>query len=97
MIGIGAIIIVLQVLTILGADPVPEGPLVQIAAWPDAIDDDTACVVLGLSGDVARTLRSLNIFRRVPDRHFVDSLEDAKRLSKHLLRERSADGSALII
>jgi SulP family sulfate permease len=37
MTGIGAIIIILQVLTILGADPVPGGPLVQITAWPDAI------------------------------------------------------------
>ncbi|MXW22527.1 MAG: SulP family inorganic anion transporter, partial [Candidatus Dadabacteria bacterium] len=37
MTGIGAIIILLQVLTILGADPVSGGPLVQIAAWPEAI------------------------------------------------------------
>ncbi len=37
MTGIGVIIIILQVLTILGADPVPGGPFVQIATWPDAI------------------------------------------------------------
>ena len=59
----------------------------------NAIDDDTACVVLGLSGDVARTLRSLKVFRRVPAGHFVDSLDEAKRLSKHLLHECSADGT----
>ena len=35
-----------------------------------AIDDDTSCVVLGLSGDVAETLRSLKVFRRVPRRPF---------------------------
>ena len=58
-----------------------------------SIDDDTACVVLGLSGDVAKILRSLRVFHRVPAEHFVDSLEEAKRLSKHLLRERSADGT----
>lgn len=58
-----------------------------------AIDDDTACVVLGLSGDVARTLESLKVFRRVPAGHFVDSLDEAKRLSKHLLHESSADGT----
>lgn len=58
-----------------------------------AIDDDTACVVLGLSGDVAKVLRSLKIFHRVPDGHFVDSLDEAKQLSKHLLHERSADGT----
>ena len=52
-----------------------------------AIDDDTACVVSGLSGNVARTLQSLKVFRRVPDGHFVDSFDEAKQLSKHLLHE----------
>jgi len=52
-----------------------------------AIDDDTACVVSGLSGNVARTLQSLEVFRRVPDGHFVDSFDEAKQLSKHLLHE----------
>ena len=57
------------------------------------IDNDTVCVVLGLSGDVAKVLRSLGVFRRVPAEHFVDSLDEAKRLSKHLIRERGADGT----
>ncbi len=56
-----------------------------------AIDEGTACVVLGLSGDVSRTLQSLEVFRRVPDGHFVGSLDEAKELSKHLLHERSSD------
>ena len=60
-----------------------------------AIDDDTACVVSGLSDDVARTLQSLEVFRRVPAGHFVDSLDEAKRLSKNLLHECSADGTKL--
>ena len=56
-----------------------------------AIDDDTACLVSGLSGDVARTLQSLKVFHRVPDGHFVDSFDEAKQLSQHILNERSAD------
>ena len=55
-----------------------------------AIDDDTACVVLGLSGDVARTLQSLEVFHRVPAGYFVDSLDEAKRLSRNLLHETNA-------
>ncbi len=37
MTGIGVIIIVLQVMPLLGAEPVPGGPLAQIGAWPEAI------------------------------------------------------------
>ena len=37
MTGIGAIIMVLQVMPFLGADPVPGGPLSQVAAWPEAV------------------------------------------------------------
>ncbi len=58
-----------------------------------ALDEDTACIVLGLSGDIAGVLHSLLVFRRVPAEHFVDSLDEAKRLSKRLLDERSADES----
>lgn len=39
MTGIGVIIMVLQVIPFLGADPVSGGPLAQIAAWPDALAD----------------------------------------------------------
>ena len=56
-----------------------------------AIDDDTACVVLGLSGDVARILQSLGVFHRVPAGHFVDNFDEAKLLSKSLLKQGSAD------
>ena len=60
-----------------------------------AIDDDTACIVLGVSGDVAKILRSLEVFHRVPAGNFVDTLDEAKQLSKNLLHERSADGTKL--
>ena len=59
-----------------------------------AIDDDTACVVLGLSGNVGRVLQSLEVFHRVPAGNFVDSLDEAKQLSKDLLRKRGADDEA---
>ncbi len=60
-----------------------------------AIDDDSACIVLGLSGDVAKILQSLKVFRHVPAGNFVDTLDEAKELSKSLLLdlERSADGT----
>ena len=59
-----------------------------------AIDDDTACVVLGLSGDVGGVLQSLKVFHRVPAGNFVDTLDEAKQLSKDLLRKRGADDEA---
>ena len=54
-------------------------------------DDDTACIVSGLTGDVAKVLHSLLVFRRVPVENVVDSLGEAKRLSKHLLATRRLD------
>ncbi len=59
-----------------------------------AIDDDTACIVLGLSGDVGGVLQSLKVFHRVPAGNFVDTLDEAKQLSKDLLRKRGADDEA---
>ena len=56
-----------------------------------ALDDDTACIVSGLTGDVAKVLHSLLVFRRVPVENVVDGLDEAKRLSKHLLATRRAD------
>ena len=58
------------------------------------IEDDTDCVVLGLSGDVGKVLRSLRVFHSVPDGNFVDSLDEAKQLSKNLLHKRGADDEA---
>ena len=59
-----------------------------------AIDDDTACIVLGISGDVGKVLQSLKVFHRVPAGNFVDSLDEAKQLSKNLFHERGADNEA---
>ena len=50
---------------------------------------NTECIVLNLSGSVERTLRSLNVFRRLPAGRFVDDLDAARGLAGELL----ADGS----
>ncbi len=50
-----------------------------------AIATDTECIVLNLSGPVADTLRSLHVFRRVPEERFVSSLDDARELAGSLL------------
>ena len=48
MSGIGIIIITLQVMPFLGAEPVPGGPMSQIRAWPDAFGNlNPHCVVVG--------------------------------------------------
>lgn len=50
MTGIGVIIIILQVVTILGAEPIPGGSLAQIAAWPRAIaNPNTHDLAVGLT------------------------------------------------
>lgn len=59
-----------------------------------AIDDDTDCIVLGLSGDVGRILQSLEVFHRVPVGHFVDTRDEAKQLSKNLIHKRGANDEA---
>ena len=53
----------------------------------NALDENTACIVAGLAGDVARVLHSLLVFRGVPASHFVDSLDEAKKLAKSLLQK----------
>ena len=47
----------------------------------------TECIVLNLSGPVADTLKSLNVFRRLPEERFVNGLDDARELAKTLLNE----------
>ena len=45
----------------------------------------TECIVLNLSGSVEQTLRSLNVFRRLPEGRFVDDLDGARELAGELL------------
>ena len=55
-----------------------------------AMDGDTACIVMGLRGEVADVLRSLMVLRKIPKEHFSDNLDEAISLSKHILHERRA-------
>ena len=48
---------------------------------------NTECIVLNLSGSVADTLRSLNVFRRLPPERFVHGLDAARELAGNLLSE----------
>ena len=50
-----------------------------------AIDEDTACVVMGLSGTPAATLETLDILERVPADRFAATLEEAKEIAHRLL------------
>ena len=49
----------------------------------------TECIVLNLSGSVDETLRSLNVFRRLPDERFVDDLDSARELAGELLGDKA--------
>ena len=50
-----------------------------------ALDEDTECIVMGLAGRPATTLIALNVLRRVPEDHFVETLDEAREISKQLL------------
>ena len=58
----------------------------------DAAADDTTCIVMNLCDPVAGPLRSLNVLRRVPKNHFVDSLDEARRVAKRILDGRNHPG-----
>ena len=50
-----------------------------------ALDEDTECIVMGLGGRPATTLYALNVLKRVPDDHIVETLDEAREISKQLL------------
>ena len=50
-----------------------------------ANDDNTECVVMGLSDSVGRNLHALNVFRKVPKDRFVDNVDEARVLARTLL------------
>ena len=53
-----------------------------------AAEDGTACIVMNLSDPVARALQSLDVLRRVPRHHIVDSLDEARYAAKRVLDSR---------
>ena len=50
-----------------------------------ALDEDTECIVMGLEGRPATTLYALNVLKRVPEDHIVETLDEAREISKQLL------------
>ncbi len=52
-----------------------------------AIEDDTECVVMGLSGLPKATLHGLNVLRRVPEDRVVETLEEAREIAARILRD----------
>ena len=52
-----------------------------------AISENTECIVMGLSGQPANSLRALNVLRLVPENHFVETLDGAREIAKQILDE----------
>ncbi len=50
-----------------------------------AMEEDTEVIVIGLEGLPATTLLALNVLKNVPENHIVESLDDAKEISRRLL------------
>ena len=50
-----------------------------------AIDQGTGCIVMGLSGPPAVTLKVLNALRHVPEEHFVTNMDEAREATKRIL------------
>ena len=50
-----------------------------------AAQERTAFIVMGLGGDVAHTLRALDVLREVPGERIVDTLDEARETAKNIL------------
>ena len=50
-----------------------------------AMEEDTQCIVMGLSGAPAATLDTLNVLQRVPPEHFVDRLDEARDTARKMI------------
>ena len=51
-----------------------------------AIAQDTECIVIGLSGPSAETIRALNVLKSVPEDHEVETLDEAREIAKVILK-----------
>ena len=58
-----------------------------------ADNEETACIVMGLDGLPATTLRALNILQNVPEDHFADNLDEAREIARSIL-DRRAEAAA---
>ena len=50
-----------------------------------AMEHDTECIVIGLDGLPSTSLQALDVLRRVPGDHFVQSFDDARAIAARLL------------
>ena len=50
-----------------------------------ARDEDTECIVMNLTGSVANSLNSFNVFREIPQDRFVDNLDEAREVVRNIL------------
>lgn len=55
----------------------------------NTVEEDTDCIVMNLTGSVANSLHSYNVFEDIPEGHFVDDLDEARELARNILDERS--------
>ena len=51
------------------------------AAW----NEDTECIVMGLSGQPEMTMRALNALKHIPEDHFADDMDGARAIAARLL------------
>ena len=51
------------------------------AAW----NEDTECIVMGLSGQPEMTMRALNALKHIPEDHFADDMDGAREIAARLL------------
>ena len=50
-----------------------------------ARDEDTECIVMNLTGSVASSLNSFNVFKDIPQDRFVDDLDEAREVVRSIL------------
>ncbi len=50
-----------------------------------ALGQGTGCIVMGLSGPPAVTLKALNALKNVPEEHFVSNLDEAREVARGIL------------
>ena len=50
-------------------------------AW----NEDTKCIVMGLSGQPEMTMRALNALKHIPEDHFADDMDGAREIAARLL------------
>ena len=53
-------------------------------------EEDTDCVVMNLTGSAADSLNSFNVFKDIPEDHFVDDMDEAREAVRTILRRRDA-------